>query len=118
MKTKSKYFKLLTVILMVMTYFFSCKEEKKISGSFEGIGKGHIGAIKVCVSIENDKITAVDILEYYDTPGYSDTVFETLPNKIIKENSLDVDVVTGATITSNGLLEAVKNALEKSGVKK
>ena len=56
------------------------------------------------------------MLEYSDTPGYSDTVFEFLPNKIIKEGAVDIDAVSGATITSRGFVQAVSDALKKAGL--
>lgn len=88
-----------------------------VSGRFEGSGDGLIGPIRVSVYIEKSRITAIDILEYSDTPGYSDAVFEFLPKKIIRNGTDGIDVVSGATLTSRGFLNAVTDALKKAGLK-
>lgn len=87
-----------------------------MSGSFEGQGNGFLGTISVKLIIEEDKIKHIDILEYSDTPGYSNVVFEYLPKKIIADNSYKIDTISGATITSKALLEAVNNALKKAKI--
>ena len=48
--------------------------------------------------------------------GYSDTVFEYLPKRVIEKDSTDVDLVAGATLTSKAFLEAVNDALKKAGL--
>ena len=74
-----------------------------------------MGNISVRVVIEKSEIKNIDILEYADTPGYSDTVFEYLPKRVIEKDSTDVDIVAGATLTSKAFLEAVNDALKKAG---
>lgn len=111
--------KLLSLILIIIV-FTSClakSTEKEVSGVFEGVGHGLLGDISVSVSIKKNKIIHIDVIEYSDTPGYSDTVFDYLPGKVIYENSTQVDSIAGATITSQAFLEAVDNALKKAGLK-
>lgn len=93
---------------------FSCSGERYSDGVYTGVGKGHAGDIKLEVVIINNKISEINILEYSDTPGISDEVFQRIPKAIINQNNTDVDLISGATNTSSGVLEAVKNALEKS----
>ncbi|AGT43973.1 FMN-binding protein [Treponema pedis] len=105
--------------LFIAMFFVSClgkNGEASVSGIFEGIGKGLLGDIRVRVEIENNKIKTIDVVEYSDTPGYSDTVFDYLPDKIIDAGSVDVDIISGATVTSRAFLEAVKDALKKAGL--
>ena len=108
----------LSPIFFFVFCFLSCYKSggPVVSGRYEGTGEGLIGPIKVSVQIERSKIKAIDVLEYSDTPGYSDTVFEFLPNKIIKEGAVDIDAVSGATITSRGFVQAVSDALKKAGL--
>jgi len=107
-------------IIFILTFLFflaACggkSKENFISGIFEGKAESLMGNISVRVHIEKNKIKNIDILEYSDTPGYSDTVFEFLPKKIIESNSTDVDIIGGATITSKALLDAVNDALKKA----
>lgn len=77
-----------------------------------GIGKGFGGEIKVTVTKEGDKITAVVVDAPNETPGISTPAIEELPKKIVEANSTDVDVISGATITSEGIIYAVNNALD------
>ncbi len=89
-------------------------KESLVSGTFEGSAESLLGELSVRVIIEKNKIEHIYILEYSDTPGYSDAVFDYLPAKIIAKNSTEVDVIAGATITSEALLKAVEDALKKA----
>lgn len=115
---KILFLKSLVLILLVLTFCACSKRTQKaaVSGRFEGTGEGLIGQIKVSVVIEKNRIKSVEVLEYSDTPGYSDSVFEILPKKIA-DNGLDgADTVSGASITSRGLLSAVHDAVKKAGL--
>lgn len=77
-----------------------------------GVGKGFGGEIKVTVTKEGDKITAVVVDAPNETPGISTPAIEEMPKKIIEANSTDVEVISGATYTSEGIIYAVNNALD------
>lgn len=117
MSKKSNFIQIV-FILCLLLLLFACggnSEDNIISGVFEGKAESLMGNISVRVHIEKNEIKNIDIMEYSDTPGYSDTVFEYLPKKIIESNSSDVDIIGGATITSKALLDAVNDALKKAG---
>jgi len=80
-------------------------------GTYKGIGNGKGGEIVVEVTIKNDTIVDIKVLSQHETAGL-DTSIETLTKEIIAKNSLDVDVVAGCSVTSNGFIEAVKSALK------
>lgn len=80
-------------------------------GTYTGSGAGLMGAIEVSVTVEGGKITAVDVLSQQETPGTSDPAFAEIPGKIVEAQSWEVDAASGATFSSNGIMEAVKNAL-------
>ncbi len=86
------------------------------SGVFEGTGQGRNGAIVVAVTLEDDAIAAIEILEHSETVGVCELPFEVIPQGIIAHQSLKVDSVTGATGTSSGVIEGVKNALAAAGL--
>lgn len=83
-------------------------------GIYIGTGQGFGGTIKVQVTITNGKIAKIDILEASkETSTYLAQAKSILP-VIITTQSTNVDVVSGATYTSNGILSAVRNALKKA----
>ena len=61
--------------------------------------------------LQNDKIAAVEVLSNSETIEIAGTALEQIPAAIVEANSPDVDVVSGATYTSNGIINAVKDAL-------
>ncbi|MEG2928244.1 MAG: flavocytochrome c [Oscillospiraceae bacterium] len=83
-------------------------------GTYQGEGTGKGGAIKVEVTIASDTITGIKVLEHGETEGF-DTAMTTLTDSIIKTNTVDVDLVTGCTLTSNGFIQGVKAALTAAG---
>ncbi len=80
-------------------------------GTFEGTGKGNNGDIKVSVTVKEGKITEVKVLEHKETVGICEKAIENLPAAIIEKQSAEVDAIATATMTSNGIKEAVTNAL-------
>nr|WP_246579184.1 FMN-binding protein [Alkaliphilus flagellatus] len=84
-------------------------------GVYEGEGEGFAGAIKVKVTVEGGKIASIELLEHGETEGIGDKGAEAVIASIVAEQKTDVDVSSGATFSSNGVMEAVKNALAGAG---
>lgn len=84
-------------------------------GTYEGETKGYGGLIKVQVKLSENKIEEVRVLENKETPYVSSVALERIPKEIVEKQSLGVDSVAGATVTSAGLKYAVRLAVEKSG---
>jgi len=84
-------------------------------GAYEGEAQGRNGKITVTVTVKEHEISEVLITDHSETRGISDAALETIPREIVTHQSLGLDAVTGATITSQGILDAVANALEKAG---
>ena len=82
-------------------------DEQKLQGEGQGFG----GPIKVEVTMVDDEITAIEILEHEETEGVCEPAIEQIPEAIIAAQSAEVDAVSGATMTSNGIMEAVANAI-------
>lgn len=74
------------------------------------------GDVPVTVSYEDGRITAVTVGENNETPGIGDKAVEAIPARIVEEQSLTVDAVAGATITSEAILTAAEAALTAGGV--
>lgn len=77
----------------------------------KGTGKGGLPMV-VRVTKDGDKISGIEILEHYETLGLVDKCLEQMPQRIIAAQSTDVDVITGATMTSIGIISAVADALK------
>ena len=107
--------KVLLLSILSILLLFGCATAKK-SGKFEGVGNGKHGEIKVAVTITDAKITNIEVVQQDENKGLSDPVYNELKETIIAQNSADVDVVSGASATSEGYLEAVKDAIKKSGI--
>lgn len=80
-------------------------------GVYSGSADGYNGAINVEVTVESGEITDVRVLSHNDSPGISDPAIEEIPAAIVAGNTTEVEVVSGATFTSQGLMAAVNNAL-------
>ena len=91
------------------------QESGAAGGPLTGTANGFGGPITVSVTMDGDKITAVEIVSNSETPEIAGTALEQIPAAIVAANSPDVDIVSGATYTSNGIINAVKNALDSAG---
>jgi uncharacterized protein with FMN-binding domain len=77
-----------------------------------GTGKGYGGDVTVTLTMDGDKITKVEAVGAKETEGIGSKAITEMPAKFVEKNSADVDVTAGATVTSRGLIYAVKNALD------
>ena len=93
------------------------KEEKPgISGTFTGSAMGMKSTIEVEVVLDNNSISAVNVISHGDTQGIADAAVNALPQILVETQNIEADNITGATMTSLGIKNAVKAALENSGV--
>lgn len=107
-----KILALILALAMMMTAGLALADN-----SYTGTGKGFAGDIKVTVTLADDgSIVDVTVDECNDTPGVCDTAVEKVPAAMKELNSINVDTVSGATFTSQGILAAAKDALESNGV--
>ena len=84
------------------------------SGPLTGTADGFMGPITVEVTMDGDTITGVTVVSNSETPSIAGNALEQIPEAIVAANSADVDIVAGATFTSNGIINAVKNAISGS----
>lgn len=83
-------------------------------GTYQGSGTGFGGTVTVQVTVADGKITAVDILDASgETPSYFASA-RGVVSKILAGQTPNVDAVSGATYSSNGIIQAVQNALSKA----
>lgn len=86
------------------------------AGEYEGTGAGRNGDIKVKVTLSDTGIENVEVVEHEETDGIGDLAFDGMIPKMIERQTVEVDAISGATLTSKGLKEAVTNALLEAGI--
>lgn len=106
---------LLSLVLLGGLVTTATTETLFTPGTYQGEGKGIHDMLKVEVTVDESKILEIKITEHTETPGISDAALEQVPQDIIKYQSLLVDTVAGATVTSVAILTAVEEALKSSG---
>lgn len=84
-------------------------------GSYEGTGTGFNGPVKVSVKIQDRAMAAIDVVSHSDDEAFFNRAKEGVIQAILQAQSADVDVVSGATYSSKGIISAVKNALSGGG---
>ena len=85
------------------------------AGTYEGSGMGRKGPISVKVTFSDTAIESIEVIESHETPRIAESAFTQIPAAIIEYQSLDVDSVTGATLTSFGLTTAIEDCVEQAG---
>ncbi len=85
-------------------------------GTYYGEGEGFGGTTKVKVVISNGKISSVTVVSHEDDESYFKKA-SVLFSKIVKQQSTNLDAISGATYSSAGIIEATRNALKKAKIK-
>ncbi|GCD10655.1 MULTISPECIES: FMN-binding protein [Clostridium] len=109
---------ILALWIVLATGLVACGSKNVIykQGTYEGNAEGHIGPIKVKIVTDQYEIKEIVILSQQETPVIAEIVYKKIPPKVIKANSSEVQVVAGATYTSNGLIKAIKDGLNKAKI--
>ena len=115
-----KILALLVALAMLMGMATGVAMAEKTSltpGSYEVTVQGRTGEVTVTVTLDADAITGLEIGEHQETEGVADPALTILPQNILDAQSLAVDVMTGASVTSGAVIEAVGKAIEMAGGK-
>ena len=86
-----------------------------ISGTFSGTAKGNGGDVTITLTLENGKITKAEGEGAKETEGIGDKAIEQMTAAMVEKNSIAVESVSGATITSTAVKKAANAALKESG---
>ncbi len=114
---------LVLVLVLLLSVLSGCTtgtddasgDDLYIAGTYKGKAEGHNGPIEVEVKVDAKEIKSVEVLGHEESAGVADPALERIPERIVEDQSLAVDAVAGATFTSNGILEAVEEALKEAG---
>lgn len=90
-------------------------EIKMTPGTYTSVGTGFKGEIKVEVTVTEDEITDITVVEHKETNGIGSEALPVLVASTLKYQTIGVDTVAGATVTSAGFKTAVKAALTEAG---
>ncbi len=77
-----------------------------------GQAQGYGGPLQVRVTMENGALTNVEVTQHNETQGIGTRAIDAMPAAMVSAGTWDVDIVAGATVTSNALKEAVRTAME------
>ncbi len=136
MKKQTKMLAFALVVLMALTLGFGCAQQPAavtptaapeatpapaapatdVSGTFEGESHGMQGPIKVSIAVEKGVITGIEYLTYTETENVTAVAKARVPAQIVEHQSLNVDAVTGATLSSYGIMGAVTDAAKNAGL--
>lgn len=111
-----------TALCMLLTAACGCADApmeqqaaKYTPGVYEGVGTGMGGKVPVSVEVSANEIISVTVGENSETALVSENALTRIPQDIVKYQSLGVDTVSGATISSNAVLAAVADAIAQAG---
>lgn len=111
----------MVVVVMALSVFAGCgskdspEEGLYTPGTYAGEADGHNGKVTVEVEVDAEKILSVKVMDNDETEGIADPAIEKIPTKIVEDQTLAVDTVAGATVTSSAILLAVEEALKEAG---
>lgn len=119
-KTKAKQSIYLLLILLMVVFAAGCSSGTSspgsLEGSFTGTALGYHGDLTVTTELDKEgKIIGITVGEHTETPDIAALPIERIPQRIIETQSLDVDIISGATLTCEGIINAVANSLENAG---
>ena len=82
----------------------------------EGTGVGKHGDITVAVTFDNGKIQDIKVVKSAENPVLAAKVFSEFKDDVIAQSSTDLDMISGATFSTKGFVDAVNDAAKKAGV--
>lgn len=111
----NKKMKMSSIMLSATLLLAACGGADDATNTYEIEVDGYADTITVATTMNGDEIEKVEVLEHNETDGIGSIAVEEIPAAIVASQSLGVDVVTGATITSDAILEAVEQAAKEAG---
>jgi flavocytochrome c len=110
------------MVALLCVYMAACQSQINtgkagVSGTFAGKGSGKGGDINVNVTLKDGALEIIEVTDHHESGIISDAM-NMLAEEMIARNTIDVDSVTGATLTSSGFKQAVRSALKEAGVEK
>ena len=120
---KKKFLSVFLACAMSLT-FVACGNNDKssnsdnafVAGTYEGVAKGFGGEIKATIKLSDSKIEDIVVVGDQETPTIGGVAVETMPKDMLEKQIVNVDIVSGATVSSNAIIEAVTAAFASAGI--
>ncbi|PIE04250.1 MAG: flavocytochrome c [Spirochaetales bacterium] len=103
------------VLLFLALGLMSCQQAKYSDGVYTGTAKGKGGDLVVEVTVKDGDIDKAVLVSSHETEMISDMVITKILDAVNKEKSINIDAVSGASMTSEALVSALKDALRQAG---
>lgn len=103
-------------ISLVISLFGCAKQEETASATYTSSTTGVGGDISIEVTFKGDSIDNIEILKDNETAGVGEIALELMKEKVLSNQSVLVDTVSGTTITSNAFLSAVKDTIKQANL--
>ncbi|KII76630.1 NADH-dependent flavin oxidoreductase [Vibrio renipiscarius] len=85
------------------------------SGEYTAYGRGHNGHLPVTVTFSEDRILNIVVDSSKESDGIANPAFERIPQQILDGQTLNIDVISGATVSSQAVIDGVSNAVDLAG---
>lgn len=103
------------VLAIVLLMSIACTASAMTAGTYTETVSAMHGPLTLEMTVSEDRIESVTVLEHVETPGVGDQAVEDIPARIVEDQSVAVDAVTGVTVTSRCIMNAAKKCLEQAG---
>lgn len=116
-RTRTNISLVLVIFLLLITgvvWSSSQTHDGLKDGTFTGQAEGFKGLVIVDVTISDGQITDLQVRPHEETPFIADPAIKTLTDSILAAQNADVEVVSGATFTSEAIIQGVEQALQKA----
>lgn len=121
---KKKFLSVFLACAMALTFVACGNNENKnsnanntfVAGTYEGTAKGFGGEIKATIKLSDSKIEEIVVVGDKETPTIGGVAIESMPQDMLAKQIANVDIVSGATVTSNAVIEAVTAAFASAGI--
>lgn len=123
-KVASKFLNVMLCLLLAVGVLSACTEAQETkqqdasfkAGTYTGEAEGKDGKIKVEVTVtEDSRISDIKIVSQSETGGLGDAALEKVKEQIIADQTLAVDAISGASLSSKAMIDAVENAMRQAG---
>ena len=84
-------------------------------GTYEGKANGNNGPLTLTITVKDGKFTKAEVTNHSESLGISDEAIKSIPNAIVEGQTLAVDTISGATNSSEGILEAAAECIKAAG---
>ena len=101
-------------LAVIMLLSSAALAEGMTAGTYQASAPGYHGSIVLKVTVDADKITGIEVVEQSETEGIGAAALPMLVEAVLANQTIGVDAVTGATITSDGFKAAMKDALTQA----